>query len=58
MNQDDAFRRLTERLATYGQEMIELQRQLVSRNAVGPENGGPGEGAKAVFLQGLLESWS
>ena len=57
MNQDDTFRRLTERLATYGQDMIDLQRQLVSRNAVGPENGGPGEGAKAAFLKGLLESW-
>ena len=51
MNQDDAFRRLTERLDTYRQEMIDLQRQLVCRVAVGPEKGGPGEGGKAAFLQ-------
>lgn len=57
MSQDDTFRRLTERLETYRQDMIDLQRELVSRNAVGPENGGPGEGAKAAYLKGLLESW-
>lgn len=57
MNQDDTFRRLTERLETYRQDMIDLQRELVSRNAVGPENGGPGEGAKAIYLKGLLENW-
>ena len=51
MNQDDTFRRLSERLATYQQDMIDLQRELVSRNAVGPDNDGPGEGAKAAFLQ-------
>jgi len=37
--------------------MIGLQRELVCRNAVGPDNGGPGEGAKAAYLQGLLEGW-
>ncbi len=57
MSHDDTLRRLTERLETYRQDMIDLQRELVSRNAVGPENGGPGEGAKAAYLQGLLESW-
>ena len=57
MSQDDTFQRLSERLASYRQEMVELQRELVRRNAVGPENGGPGEGAKAAFLKELLESW-
>ncbi len=57
MNQDDAFRRLSERLVTYRQEVIDLQRELVRRNAVGPENDGPGEGAKAAFLRDLLQSW-
>jgi succinyl-diaminopimelate desuccinylase len=57
MNRDDAFRRLSERLDTYGPPMIDLQRELVRRNAVGPENGGPGEAAKAVFLKNLLEGW-
>ena len=57
MNQDDDFRRLSERLATYQQDVIDLQRQLVRLNAVGPENDGPGEGAKAAFLRELLHSW-
>jgi succinyl-diaminopimelate desuccinylase len=57
MSQDDILRRLTERLETYRQDMIDLQRELVSRNAVGPENNGPGEGVKALYLKGLLESW-
>ena len=57
MSQDDDFRRLSERLATYRQDMIDLQRELVRRKAVGPENDGPGEGAKAAFLKDLLESW-
>ena len=57
MSQDDTFQRLSERLASYRQEMVELQRELVRRNAVGPENGGPGEGSKAAFLKELLESW-
>jgi succinyl-diaminopimelate desuccinylase len=57
MSRDDTFRRLCERLATYQPEMIDLQRELVRRNAVGPESGGPGEGAKAAFLQDLLEGW-
>ena len=57
MSQDDTFQRLSELLTSYRQEMVEMQRELVRRNAVGPENGGPGEGAKAAFLKELLESW-
>ncbi|MGP8051582.1 MAG: M20 family metallo-hydrolase [Desulfobaccales bacterium] len=57
MSQEDTFQRLSERLESSLQEMVELQRQLVRRNAVGPENGGPGEGDKAAFLKELLESW-
>jgi len=56
-SEDDACRRLGERLDAYQQDVIDLQRELVRRNAVGPENGGPGEGAKAAFLTELLESW-
>ena len=37
--------------------MIELQRQLVSRVALGPEVGGPGEADKAAFLTEVLKSW-
>lgn len=53
----DTFRLLCQRLGTYEQEMIDLQRELVSRNAVGPEQGGPGEWEKAAFLMDLLQSW-
>ncbi len=54
---DDQFRLLWERLGTYRQEMIDLQRELVCRNAVGPEQGGPGERDKAAFLMDLLTGW-
>ncbi len=37
------FRRLCERLDTYQEPVIELQRDLVSRVALGPEVGGIGE---------------
>jgi succinyl-diaminopimelate desuccinylase len=57
MKRDDVFRLLSERLAGYQPDMIDLQRELVSRNAVGPDNDGPGEGAKAAFLQDLLRGW-
>ncbi len=57
MNRAEEFRRLSERLNAYKPEMIELQRELVRLNAVGPENDGPGEGAKAAFLRKLLQSW-
>jgi succinyl-diaminopimelate desuccinylase len=51
------FRLLSERLETYREQMIELQRELVRRVAVGPEQGGPGEGEKAAFLVDLLHRW-
>jgi succinyl-diaminopimelate desuccinylase len=57
MTKDDKFRLLSERLGAYRQDMIDLQRELVSRNAVGPGQGGPGEGEKAAFLADLLQSW-
>lgn len=57
MSFDENFRLVSEKLADYRQEMIELQRQLVARVAVGPDQGGPGEGEKAAFLMELLRSW-
>jgi succinyl-diaminopimelate desuccinylase len=54
---DENFRQVSKKLAHYRHEMIELQRQLVSRVAVGPDQGGPGEGEKAAFLAELLQSW-
>ncbi|MFW6112818.1 MAG: M20 family metallo-hydrolase [Thermodesulfobacteriota bacterium] len=51
------FSQVSERLEQYREEMINLQRELVSRVAVGPDQGGPGEGEKAAFLEELLTGW-
>jgi succinyl-diaminopimelate desuccinylase len=53
----EQFSRISERLEQYREKMINLQRELVSRVAVGPDQGGPGEGEKAAYLKNLLESW-
>jgi succinyl-diaminopimelate desuccinylase len=57
MTQAESFRRVSERLDTYPDQVIELQRQLVSRVALGPEVGGTGEADKAAFLAEVLKSW-
>ena len=57
MTQAEKFRRVSERLDTYSEQVIELQRQMVSRVALGPEVGGTGEADKALFLTEVLESW-
>ena len=57
MTTDEMFRLVSERLETYQEDVIELQRQLVSRVALGPEVGGVGEADKAAFLADLLHSW-
>jgi succinyl-diaminopimelate desuccinylase len=57
MTNDEKFRRLCERLDTYQEPAIELQRNLVSRVALGPEVGGAGETDKAAFLSDLLTGW-
>ena len=57
MTFQEQFSRISERLEQYREEMINLQRELVSRVAVGPDQGGPGEVEKAAFLQNLLTSW-
>ena len=57
MTTSDIFRRVSQRLDTYREPVIELQRQLVSRVALGPEVGGVGEDEKAAFLTDLLQSW-
>jgi len=53
----EKFSQVSERLEQYREEMINLQRELVSRVAVGPDQGGPGEGEKAAFLEELLTDW-
>src|SRR3989339_239373 len=57
MTQTEKFQRLSERLDTYADQVIELQRQLVSRVALGPEVGGVGEADKAAFLAEVLKGW-
>ena len=55
MTQAEKFRLVSERLDTYADQVIELQRQMVSRVALGPEVGGVGEADKAAFLTEVLE---
>jgi succinyl-diaminopimelate desuccinylase len=57
MTKDEMFQCLCERLDTYKESAIELQRNLVSRVALGPEVGGIGEVDKAAFLMDLLTGW-
>lgn len=57
MTKDEMFQLLCERLDTYKGSAIELQRDLVSRVALGPEVGGIGEVDKAAFLMDLLTGW-
>jgi len=57
MAQDDKFRQLAAHIDALQADMVELQRQLVARPAVGPDQGGSGEGEKAAFLQELLSGW-
>jgi succinyl-diaminopimelate desuccinylase len=57
MTKAERFRLVCERLDTYSEQVIELQRQLVSRVALAPEVGGTGEADKAAFLTQVLESW-
>jgi len=57
MKSIEKFSQVSERLEQLKEEMINLQRELVSRVAVGPDNDGPGEGEKAAFLENLLTGW-
>ncbi len=54
MDKSAVFARLQQRIAGYRQDMISMQRELVRRVAVGPDNHGPGEAEKADFLTGEL----
>jgi succinyl-diaminopimelate desuccinylase len=57
MTKDEKLRRLFERLDTYQDEAIDLQRELVSCVALGPEVDGVGEVEKAAYLTDLLTGW-
>ncbi|MFZ2397415.1 MAG: M20 family metallo-hydrolase [Smithella sp.] len=50
----EIFRRITKRIDSYREAMIELQIALCAFSAVGPENGGDGELLKANFLKNRL----
>jgi succinyl-diaminopimelate desuccinylase len=50
----DKFQRISQRIDSYREQMIELQTALTAIPAVGPENGGDGELLKANFLQQRL----
>lgn len=47
---------IIEKVEQYRQEIIEIQRALVATPALGPDNGGQGEAAKAALVQGWLEA--
>ena len=55
MNSAAAFTHLQKLITGYRDDMIDLQRELVRRVAVGPDNHGPGEAEKADFLAAELE---
>jgi succinyl-diaminopimelate desuccinylase len=50
----DKFKRITQRIDSYREEMVELQIALSAVSAVGPENGGDGELLKAELLKNSL----
>ena len=47
----DKFKRVSQRIDSYREAMIELQIALSAVPAVGPENGGNGELLKSNFLK-------
>lgn len=51
----DKFKKITQRIDSYREAMVELQKALSAVPAVGPENGGEGELAKANLLQKCLQ---
>jgi len=49
---DEVFKRIE----GFREEVISLQKELTSRKALGPENGGTGEHEKAEYLKGRLKA--
>ena len=49
-----SFEEVSEWIADHQEAMVELQRELTARPALGPENGGAGEWEKARFLEDHL----
>ncbi len=48
--------KIFDRIDGYTDEIIQLQRELTARAALGPENGGSGEHEKTAYIKGLFES--
>ncbi len=48
--------KIFERIERSREEVIQLQAELTSRVALGPDNGGTGEHEKAGYIKGLLEA--
>ncbi|MEO0098040.1 MAG: M20 family metallo-hydrolase [candidate division WOR-3 bacterium] len=44
-----------QKIESFREDMINLQRELTSRPAIGPENGGKGEKERADFLKGFIK---
>ncbi|MBM4275360.1 MAG: M20 family metallo-hydrolase [Deltaproteobacteria bacterium] len=57
LTKPETFTLLAHRLGSYRQDIIDWQREMVRRIAVGPDAGGPGEGEKAAYLAALLTGW-
>ncbi len=53
----DVFERLEQRINNYRDEMIQFQKELTAVVALGPDNGGQGEWARAHFLREKIESF-
>jgi len=54
MIDENVFKKVSQRIDSYRDAMIELQTKLCAHPAVGPENGGDGELLKAGFLENHL----
>jgi succinyl-diaminopimelate desuccinylase len=50
------IKKVTQKIASYRTDIIDLQRKLTSYVALSPENGGIGEVEKAEFLKSFLEN--
>ena len=52
---DKVFKRISNLVDSYKQDVIDMQRSLVSRPALGPENNGDGEYEKVEYIKQLLK---
>ena len=44
------------RITGYTKEIIDIQKKLTAIPALGPDNGGQGESAKAIYIKKLLKN--